>query len=175
MPSLNDSHTDDLGQPRSDSESREEQAGPSHVQAKQHASSNAARPWSHEDSHTIDASQRIRRLPRSREEEAWLSDEQLQKCAPAELDTFGSPVPTRMVSSGEYMPHPQTLKQQRVQARIAELADSASKRLNVSRRKFLASSGGMAASTASVRSPPSAAAISPCASGSIPADCNRSA
>jgi uncharacterized protein len=146
MPSPNDSHTDDRSQPRSDSESREERGGLSVVEAKQHASSNAVQPWPHEDSHTIDAPPRIRRLPSSREEEAWLSDEQLQKCAPAELDTFGSPVPTRMVSSGEYMPHPQTLKQQRVQARIAELADSASKRLNVSRRKFLASSGGMAAS-----------------------------
>jgi predicted TIM-barrel fold metal-dependent hydrolase len=43
------------------------------------------------------------------------------------------------------MPYPQTAKQQRVEARIKELAASASKRLGVSRRKFLASSGGMAA------------------------------
>ncbi|OLC17012.1 MAG: hypothetical protein AUH29_03555 [Candidatus Rokubacteria bacterium 13_1_40CM_69_27] len=50
-----------------------------------------------------------------------------------------------MVSNGEYMPHPQTEKQQRVEARIKELADSASKKLGISRRKFLAGTGGMAA------------------------------
>src|SRR5262249_20897813 len=59
-------------------------------------------------------------------------------------DTFGSPVPTRMVSNGEYMPYPQTEKQKRVEARIQELADSAAKKLGMSRRKFLASTGGMA-------------------------------
>jgi len=85
------------------------------------------------------------RLPGSREEDAWLSDEQLDKCALAESDDFQSPVPTRMISNGEYMPYPQTQKQQRVEVRIKELAASVSKQLGVSRRKFLASSGGMAA------------------------------
>jgi hypothetical protein len=86
------------------------------------------------------------RIPGSREEHAWLSDEQLAKCTPADqADIFESPVPTRMVSNGEYMPHPQTEKQRRVEARIKDMAETASKRLGVSRRKFLASSGGMAA------------------------------
>ena len=85
------------------------------------------------------------RIPGSREEDAWLSDEQLAKCAPAETEEFQSPVPTRMVSNGEYMPIPQTEKQKRVEARIKELADSAAKKLGVSRRKFLVSTGGMAA------------------------------
>jgi hypothetical protein len=80
------------------------------------------------------------------EEDSWMSPEQLAQCARADVaDTFGSPVPTRMVSNGEYFPHPQTEKQKRVEARIQELADSASKKLGVSRRKFLASTGGMAA------------------------------
>ena len=85
------------------------------------------------------------RVPGSREEDAWLSDEQLAKCAPAETEKFQSPVPTRMVSNGEYMPILQTEKQKRVEARIQELADSAAKKLGVSRRKFLLSTGGMAA------------------------------
>jgi predicted TIM-barrel fold metal-dependent hydrolase len=85
------------------------------------------------------------RPPDSREEDAWLSDEQLRRVAPAESEPFQSPVPTRMVSNGEYMPHPQTEQQQHVEYRIKELADSAAKRLGMSRRRFLASTGGMAA------------------------------
>jgi len=86
------------------------------------------------------------RIPGSRENDAWLSDEQLAKCAPADdPDVFPSPIPTQMVSNGEYMPCPQTEKQKRVEARIKELADRASKKLGISRRKFLASTGGMAA------------------------------
>ena len=85
------------------------------------------------------------RVPGSREEDAWLSDEELAKCAPAETEKFQSPVPTRMVSNGEYMPILQTEKQKRVEARIEELAGSAAKKLGVSRRKFLVSTGGMAA------------------------------
>jgi len=85
------------------------------------------------------------RAPGSREDDAWLSDEQLAKCAPAETEEFPSPVPTRMVSNGEYMPIAQTEKQKRVEARIKELANSAAKKLGISRRKFLTTSGGMAA------------------------------
>jgi uncharacterized protein len=86
------------------------------------------------------------RIPGSREEDAWLSDEQLQRCAPAESEPFQGPVPTRMISNGEYMPHPQTLKQRQVEARVTELADKAAKKLGITRRQFLAGSGGLAAS-----------------------------
>src|SRR5882762_5344206 len=86
------------------------------------------------------------RYPGSREEDAWLSDEQLGQCAPAETEPFQSPVPTRMISNGEYMPHPQTEQQKHVEHRIKELADMASKKLGISRRQFLSGSGGMAAS-----------------------------
>ncbi len=85
------------------------------------------------------------RPPESREADAWLSDEQLAKCAPAETEEFRSPVPTRMVSNGEYMPISQTEKQERVEARVKELTNSAAKKLGISRRKFLVTSGGMAA------------------------------
>jgi len=89
----------------------------------------------------------LKRRKGSREEETWLSDEQLAQCTRAdEAETFPSPVPTRIVSNGEYMPQPQTVQQKRVEARIEELADSASKKLGLSRRKFLVSTGGMAAS-----------------------------
>jgi len=87
-----------------------------------------------------------KRYPGSREEDAWLSDEQLDHVAPAESEPFQAPIPTRMISNGEYMPHPQTEKQKQVEARIKELADKASKKLGVSRRDFLSGSGGMAAS-----------------------------
>src|SRR5215510_104246 len=86
------------------------------------------------------------RLPGSREEDAWLSDKQLKRCGPAEREPFQGPVPTRMISNGEYMPHPQTAKQKQVEARVKELADKASKKLGITRRQFLASSGGLAAS-----------------------------
>src|SRR2546421_11574611 len=64
---------------------------------------------------------------------------------PAELDSFELPVPTQVVSNGEYTPLPQTREQQRVEARIKELADDLGPRHGLSRRSFLASSAGMAA------------------------------
>src|SRR5215471_13621812 len=86
------------------------------------------------------------RLPGSREEDAWLSDEQLERCGPAEQEPFQGPVPTRMISNGEYMPHPQTEKQKHVEFRVNELADRAAKKLGITRRQFLGSAGGLAAS-----------------------------
>ena len=81
-----------------------------------------------------------------READVWLSDEQLAKLTRAdEADLFHSPIPTQMVSNGEHMPIPQTDEQKRVEARIKEIADQASRKLGVSRRRFLAGTGGMAA------------------------------
>jgi hypothetical protein len=76
-----------------------------------------------------------------------LDEEQVAKCARAdEEDPFRSPIPTRMVSNGEYMPALQTPQQKRVEARIQELSESASKKLGIiDRRRFLASTGGTAA------------------------------
>src|SRR3989442_8272608 len=91
------------------------------------------------------------RAPGSREEDAWLSDEQLTKCTPAdEAEGFDSPIPTQMVSNGEYMPYPQTDKQRQRDARAKALAPSPSKELGMSRRKFLAATGGMAAPPPSI-------------------------
>src|SRR5881227_3359697 len=62
-----------------------------------------------------------------------------------ELGPVESPIPTRVVSNGEYNPLPQTAEQRRVEARITQLADELSPRHGLSRRSFLASSAGMAA------------------------------
>src|SRR5712664_3688038 len=75
----------------------------------------------------------------------YLSAHELGQTAPAELDSFESPVPTQVVSNGEYNPLPQTREQRRVEARIKELADELGPRHGLSRRAFLASSAGMAA------------------------------
>jgi uncharacterized protein len=77
--------------------------------------------------------------------ETWLSDDQLAKCARADTDPFPSPIPTQIVSNGEWMPMPQTEEQQRIEARTNELAATAAKNLGMSRRKFMATTGGMAA------------------------------
>src|SRR5262245_9026753 len=75
-----------------------------------------------------------------------LDEEQVAKCARADEGTlFPSPIPTRMVSNGEYMPALQTTKQAKVEERIAELADGAAKKLSLDRRGFLATTGGTAA------------------------------
>jgi hypothetical protein len=81
-----------------------------------------------------------------RMDDTWLSDAQLAKCARAdEAEPFQSPVPVQIVSNGEYLPIPQTEEQKRVEARTKELADGAAKKLGISRRRFLAGTGGMAA------------------------------
>ena len=75
-----------------------------------------------------------------------LDEDQIARCARAdEAEPLRSPIPTRMISNGEYMPVPQTDQQKRAEARVGELADSASRKLGVDRRAFLASTGGMAA------------------------------
>jgi predicted TIM-barrel fold metal-dependent hydrolase len=75
----------------------------------------------------------------------YLSDEELRRTAPAETASFPSPIPTQIVSNGEFNPLPQTQEQQRVEHRIAELAGTLGRRHGMDRRRFLASSAGMAA------------------------------
>jgi predicted TIM-barrel fold metal-dependent hydrolase len=76
----------------------------------------------------------------------WLDDEQRAKCARAdEAELFRSPVPTRMISNGEYMPVPQTEKQKQVEARMQQLTEIGSKKSGVNRRRFLTGTGGKAA------------------------------
>jgi predicted TIM-barrel fold metal-dependent hydrolase len=85
--------------------------------------------------------------PEYREDDSWFSEAQLEDLAPADhADPVHSPIPTQMVSNGEYMPIGQTEKQKEVEARLKALSDEAAKQLGVSRRKFLTTSGGFAAS-----------------------------
>lgn len=79
-----------------------------------------------------------------------LTDDEIARCERADTLDAGAaplmPIPTQLVSNGEYPPLPQTPNQQRVEARVNGLADIAAKKLGLSRRAFLAGSGGMAAS-----------------------------
>jgi predicted TIM-barrel fold metal-dependent hydrolase len=74
----------------------------------------------------------------------YLSAHEIERTIPAETLPFPSPVPTQIVSNGEYNPMPQTREQQQVEARIATLADELSPRHGMGRRQFLASAAGMA-------------------------------
>src|SRR5262252_4204134 len=75
----------------------------------------------------------------------FLSEDELQRTAPAETAAFASPVPTQIVSNGEYNPLPQSREQARVEARIKDLAADLAPRHGMDRRRFLASTAGMAA------------------------------
>lgn len=75
----------------------------------------------------------------------YLTDEDLKKFKVAESNSFASPIPTQVVSNGEYHPLPQTEQQKRVEARIKQLADDLGPKHGMSRRQFLSSSAGMAA------------------------------
>src|SRR5258706_4611822 len=87
----------------------------------------------------------MERFP-EREEDSWFSDEQIGAVARADdADSLRSPIPTSMVSNGEYMPFAQTTQQKEIEARLTDIAEHASRKLGISRRRFLATSGGMAA------------------------------
>jgi uncharacterized protein len=75
----------------------------------------------------------------------FLSRRELARVRPAERTAFRSPVPTRMISNGEFNPLPQTARQRQFEARLKELAESGAKRLGLGRRNFLQTSCGMAA------------------------------
>ncbi len=75
----------------------------------------------------------------------YLSDKEIKKLATAESGTFASPIPTQVVSNGEFNPPPQTERQRRVESRIKELADDLGRNHGMNRRQFLSSSAGMAA------------------------------
>jgi predicted TIM-barrel fold metal-dependent hydrolase len=75
----------------------------------------------------------------------FLSEKQLQLLRPAQRTAFRSPVPTQMISNGEFTPLPQSERQRQVEARIKALAEEHGRKQGLSRRGFLASASGMAA------------------------------
>lgn len=76
---------------------------------------------------------------------SWLSEREQRLVSGAETASAATPIPTQIVSNGEYLPPPQSETQKRVERRIFELADTNGKRLGLSRRQFLRTSCGMAA------------------------------
>ncbi|HSK72658.1 MAG TPA: amidohydrolase family protein [Pyrinomonadaceae bacterium] len=66
----------------------------------------------------------------------------IQKC---DVDENNLPIPTQIVSNEEFAPIDQTEQQKQVEHRLIEIASASAKKLGISRRKFLASTGGMAA------------------------------
>jgi hypothetical protein len=74
----------------------------------------------------------------------YLSARELRQVESAEK-AFRSPVPTQIISNGEFNPLPQTPQQQQVEARIKALADQHGARQGLDRRQFLRTGCGMAA------------------------------
>src|SRR5205807_10594284 len=80
--------------------------------------------------------------PEFREDDSWFSKEQLTELAPADhADPRHTPIPTQMVSNGEYMPIGQTGKQKEVEARLGAISRRAAEVLGLLRRKVLPTSG----------------------------------
>ena len=77
-----------------------------------------------------------------------MTPQELARCSPAaEVDPIGLPIPTHLVSNEEYFPpFLQTAHQKKVEARVLDALESAPKRLDISRRRFLTTSAGLAAS-----------------------------
>jgi len=74
---------------------------------------------------------------------SFLSDREIANLAPAER-VFRAPLPTQMVSNGEFSPLPQSPAQRKVEARMNDLADANGRGLGLDRRGFLRSSCGFA-------------------------------
>src|SRR5690348_4244232 len=75
----------------------------------------------------------------------FLSERELAGLQGAEQTAFHTPVPTRVISNGEFNPLPQTAQQREVEARLRELADTTGRKLGMDRRRFLRTGCGMAA------------------------------
>jgi predicted TIM-barrel fold metal-dependent hydrolase len=74
----------------------------------------------------------------------YFSEREFDEVEPAE-NAFRSPIPTQVISNGEFNPPPQTAQQKQVEARIKELADTYGAKLGMDRRRFLRTASGMAA------------------------------
>jgi hypothetical protein len=74
-----------------------------------------------------------------------LSPEDFAKLSAAETAAYPSPLPTREVSNGEFMPNPQNARQREFEARVKAISARLGKRRGLSRRQFLKTCSGMAA------------------------------
>ena len=71
-----------------------------------------------------------------------LSEEEMRHLTGAEKTAFPSPVPTQVISNGEYNPLPQTGQQRQVEGLIKEYAETYGCRQGLDRRRFLGSASG---------------------------------
>jgi predicted TIM-barrel fold metal-dependent hydrolase len=75
----------------------------------------------------------------------WLDPEELWQLLPAETAAFPSPIPTQSVSSDEFMPAPQTVKQREFEVRVKQYGAELARQQGMSRRGFFKTAAGMAA------------------------------
>lgn len=82
----------------------------------------------------------------------WLDKRQTALVRSLDNTRAARPVPTRMISNGEFLPIAQTPAQRRVEQALDALATQHSKKLGLSRRAFLCSGMGMAAAFVAMNS-----------------------
>src|SRR4051812_45363891 len=73
----------------------------------------------------------------------WLSRRQRRALVAADEVGTGLPIPTRMITNGEFMPIPQTAQQKAVERELTALATTHARHNAMDRRAFLASAAGM--------------------------------
>jgi len=73
-----------------------------------------------------------------------MTEREFAECDFADEKAFDSPIPTQMVSNGEYNPMPQTKQQKQVEELITQMGDKHAKKHGMSRRQFLRTPSGMA-------------------------------
>lgn len=75
----------------------------------------------------------------------WLTDEHAKFLTSAEGLGLRSPIPTQMISNGEYMPLPQTPEQREVERRLHATATEHASRLGISAESYLLTRSAMTA------------------------------
>jgi len=80
----------------------------------------------------------------------WVKLDRSARTRLAAIEEDGAPVPSRVISNGEYTPPPQTDAQRRVQFELGRLANIFAPSLKLDRRNFLRSGMGMAAAFAAM-------------------------
>jgi len=75
---------------------------------------------------------------------SWFTKDQSDKMGLASEIESPSPIPTQMISNGEFMPMPQSRRQMRVEELIHKAADVYGKKMGMDRRAFLKTASGMA-------------------------------
>ncbi|MET0868293.1 MAG: amidohydrolase family protein [Pseudorhodoplanes sp.] len=75
----------------------------------------------------------------------FLTEREILELAPSELLPNATPIPTQIVSSDEFTPPPQSVKQKEVEQRLLAMADELGGQQGLSRRQFFQSAAGMAA------------------------------